>query len=56
MPERADTQEVIGLIIFAPLLYSMVPFGAGDFSCGGLVRARRSPKLNEELLVVIGKK
>ncbi len=27
MPERADTLEAIGLIIFAPLLYSMVyPF------------------------------
>jgi len=24
MPERADTLEVIGLIMFAPLLYSMV--------------------------------
>ena len=27
MPERADTLEVIGLIMFAPLLYSM-------FICG----------------------
>src|SRR5208282_1647984 len=25
MPERADTLEVIGLITFAPLLYSMFP-------------------------------
>ena len=24
MPERADTLEVIGLIMFAPLLYSMI--------------------------------
>ena len=36
MPERADTLEAIGLIIFAPLLYSMFSvwifgFKRGDF-------------------------
>ena len=30
MPERADTLEVIGLIMFAPLLYSTLS-GAMDF-------------------------
>ena len=38
MPERADTSEVIGLIMFAPLLYSMVPF-----------RATRNPGVDQDL-------
>jgi hypothetical protein len=30
MPERADTLEAIGLIMFAPLLYSMVSSLSGS--------------------------
>src|SRR6266436_4568244 len=36
MPERADTPEVIGLIMFAPLLYSMLISGSTE-----LLRLRR---------------
>src|ERR1051326_5001659 len=43
MPERADTLEVIGLIMFAPLLYSMVSLYG--FNGAAPARARRAASI-----------
>src|SRR6266704_831507 len=55
MPERADTLEAIGQIIFAPLLYSMVPISLYGLrrrkNCGLFVAGRVTDLLVPSLVM-----